>query len=81
MGTRNTTRVGMSKARKTKAEKIESGYRLQNFRLQVEKRQEAKDASEFGYLANEYVIKDLTKTGIFTLIILGLLIIAKLRLG
>lgn len=67
--------------KKTREEKVKFAYRLQNFRLQVEKRQEAKDASEFGYLANEYVIKDLSKTGIFTLIILGLLIIAKLRLG
>lgn len=81
MGTRNITKGRMSKARKTKAEKIESGYRLQNFRLQVEKRQETKDASEFGYLASSYVVKDLTKTGIFTLVILGLLILAKIKLG
>jgi len=39
------------------------------------------DANEFGYLASEYIVKDLTKTGIFTLLILGLLLLAIMRLG
>ena len=71
----------MAKTRKTRAEKVASGYRLQNFKLQTGQRAEVKDASEFGYLSSEYVVKDLTKTGIFTLVIVGLLILAKRYLG
>lgn len=67
--------------KKTRAEKIESGYRLQNFRMAASERVEIKDANEFGYLSSEYVVKDLTKTLIFTAIIVGLLILAKMRLG
>lgn len=66
---------------KTKEEKIKSAYRLQNFRLQVAERVAVKDANEFGYLASNYIVKDLTKTGIFTLLILGLLLLAKRYLG
>ena len=71
----------MSKTRKTREEKIRSAYRLQNFRLQVGERVAVNDANEFGYLASEYIVKDLTKTGIFTLLILGLLLLAIMRLG
>lgn len=67
----------MPKTRKTREQKVKSAYRLQNFRLQVEERVAVKDANEFGYLASEYVVKDLTKTGIFTMLILGLLLLAK----
>lgn len=71
----------MPKSRKTRAEKVASGYRLQNFRLQVEERQQVKDASEFGYLGSEYVVKDLTKTVLYTVVILLLLWVATQRLG
>ncbi len=67
--------------KKTKAEKIESGYRLKNFRLAMAERTAAKDAGEFGYLSSEYVVKDLTKTLAYTTVILGLLVLAKMRLG
>lgn len=67
--------------KKTKAEKIESGYRLQNFRLAVNDRVQAKDVSEFGYLSREYVVKDLTKTLAYTTVILGLLVFAEMQLG
>lgn len=67
--------------KKTREEKVKSAYRLQNFRLQAEERVAVKDASEFGYLSSNYVVKDLTKTGIFTLLILGLLLLAKRYLG
>ncbi len=67
--------------KKTRAEKIESGYRLQNFRLAASERVAVKDANEFGYLSSEYVVKDLLKTLIFTAVILGLLFLAKIRLG
>lgn len=70
----------MSK-RKTRTEKIESGYRLQNFVLKAKERAEVKDRTEFGYLANEYVVKDLTRTAIYTLVIVGLLLVAKKYLG
>lgn len=70
----------MSK-RKTKEQKIQSGYRLKNFKLAATERSIAKDVSEFSYLSSKYVIKDLTKTFIFTMIIVGLLILAKIKLG
>ena len=67
--------------KKTRAEKIESGYRLQNFRIAASDRTASKDASEFGYLSSEYVVKDLTKTFLYTAIMVGLLVWAKMRLG
>jgi len=66
---------------KTKAEKIQSGYRLQNFKIAASERTAVKDASEFGYLSSEYVVKDLSKTFLFTAIIIALLVYAKMRLG
>lgn len=67
--------------KKTKAEKIESGYRLKDFRIAASERTAVKDANEFSYLSSEYVVKDLTKTVIFTAIIVGLLVLAKIKLG
>ena len=69
------------KQRKTRAEKIQSGYRLQNFKLAEAERMEVKDVSEFGYLSSEYVMKDLRKTVVFSLVIVGLLAVAKRVLG
>lgn len=66
--------------RKTKEEKIQSGYRLKNFRLAAAERTATKDANEFGYLASEYVVKDLMKTLLYTVIIVGLLLLAQARL-
>jgi hypothetical protein len=67
--------------KKTKAEKIESGYRLKNFKLASSERTAVKDANEFSYLSSEYVAKDLMKTLIYTAIIVGLLVLAKIRLS
>ncbi|MFZ2199535.1 MAG: hypothetical protein WAV40_01965 [Microgenomates group bacterium] len=67
--------------KKTKAEKIESGYRLKNFSIAASERTAVKDASEFGYLSSEYVVKDLMKTLVFTGVIVALLILAKMKLG
>lgn len=67
--------------KKTRAEKIETGYRLKNFKLAASERSAVKDASEFSYLSSEYVVKDLVKTLVFTAIIVGLLVLAKIRLG
>jgi hypothetical protein len=67
--------------KKTKAEKIESGYRLKNFKLASSERTAVKDANEFSYLSSEYVAKDLMKTLIYTVIIVGLLVLAKIRLS
>jgi hypothetical protein len=66
---------------KTREEKIQSGYRLQNFKLAASDRTAVKDASEFGYLSSEYVVKDLMKTLVFTAVIVGLLVMAKMKLG
>ena len=72
--------------KKTRAEKIESGYRLANFKLSTHGgsalgRAATRDASEFGYLSSEYVVKDLTKTFVYTVVVVGLLILAKQYLG
>lgn len=67
--------------KKTKAEKIESGYRLKDFKLASSQRTAVKDANEFSYLSSEYVVKDLVKTLVFTAVIVGLLILAKMKLG
>ncbi len=67
--------------KKTREEKIQSGYRLKNFKLAVSERTAVKDASEFSYLSSEYVMKDLTKTLVYTALIVGLLVWAKMRLG
>lgn len=67
--------------RKTKAEKIESGYRLKNFSIAASERTAIKDANEFSYLSSEYVVKDLIKTFLFTTIIVFLLVLAKMKLG
>jgi hypothetical protein len=67
--------------KKTKAEKIESGYRLKNFKLVSSERTAVKDANEFSYLSSEYVVKDLTKTLIFTVLIVALLVLAKMNLS
>lgn len=66
--------------RKTREEKIQSGYRLKNFRIAESERTTARDVSEFGYLSSEYVVKDLMKTLLYTAVIVGLLILAKIRL-
>lgn len=71
----------MSKTRKTKSEKIQSGYRLKNFKLTASERSATKDANEFSYLSSNYVLADLSKSLIYTLIIIGLLVLAKMRLG
>jgi hypothetical protein len=70
----------MPKTRKTKEEKIKSQYRLQNFKLAASERTEVKDANEFAYLSSEYVVKDLSRTFLFTLIVVGILITAKMWL-
>ena len=67
----------MSKVRKTREEKIESGYRLKNFKIVAGERMAVKDANEFGDLSSEYVVKDLSKTLLYTAIILGLLVLAR----
>ena len=67
--------------KKTREEKIQSGYRLKNFKLAASERMVAKDVSEFSYLSSEYVVKDLTKTLLYTIVIVGLLVLAKARLG
>ncbi len=67
--------------KKTRAEKIESGYRLKGFKLAASERTAVKDANEFGYLSSEYILKDLSRTLLYTAIILGLLVWAKMRLG
>ncbi len=67
--------------KKTRQEKIKSSYRLQNFRLETSEREETRDRNEFGYLSRDFVVKDLLKTAVYTVLILAILVLAKLRLG
>jgi hypothetical protein len=67
--------------KKTRAEKIQTGYRLQHFRLQVKDIQTQRDATEFGYLSREYVGRDLLKTVTYSLLIIVLLFVARAYLG
>ncbi len=66
---------------KTREEKIKSAYRLQNFSLKIAEKQIEKDRSEFEYLSSHYVVKDLTKTLAYSLVILTLLLVARQYLG
>ena len=70
----------MSK-QKTREEKIKSAYRLQNFSLKLAEKQVEKDRNEFGYLSSHYVLKDLTKTLLYSVVILVLLVVAKRYIG
>jgi len=79
--TKLTKQLNNMARKKTKSEKIQSGYRLKNFKLVTGERAGVKDANEFGYLSSEYVVKDLTKTLVFTLVIVILLAMAKKYLG
>lgn len=65
--------------RKTKAEKIESAYRLKNFRLEASEREIRKDVSEFAYLSSAYILHDLSKTFLYSMIVLGVLVILATR--
>lgn len=71
----------MPKTRKTKEEKIKSQYRLANFSLQVKETEVRKDRQEFGYLSSEYVVRDLSKTLLYTAVIIFLLFLAQRYLG
>lgn len=62
---------------KTREEKIKSAYRLQNFSLKAAEKQAEKDRNEFEYLSSHYVVKDLTKTLVYSLVILTLLLVAR----
>ena len=66
---------------KTREEKVKSAYRLQNFSLKIKEKQIEKDRNEFGYLSSHYVVKDLTKTLLYSVVILALLLVARQYLG
>ena len=63
--------------KKTRDEKVKSSYRLQNFKLEVAERAAQRDVDEFGYLAKRYVAKDLSRTLLFSVIVVGLIVGAK----
>jgi hypothetical protein len=71
----------MPKVRKTRDEKIKSQYRLANFSLQVKEAEVRRDKEEFSYLASEYVVRDLSKTILYTAVIVTLLVLAQRYLG
>lgn len=71
----------MTAKRKTREEKIKSQYRLRNFSLKLAEADSRRDLEEFGYLASEYIVRDLSRTAVFTAIIITLLVLAKKYLG
>lgn len=71
----------MPKKRKTREEKIKGAYRLSNLKIKVEESQNRRDVQEFGYLSKDYIRKDLTKTVVYTVVVVGLLFLAKQYLG
>jgi hypothetical protein len=62
---------------KTREEKIKSAYRLHDFRLAESDRQVVKDQNEFGYLDSSFVGKDLFKTVLVSVVMVGLIVAAK----
>lgn len=67
--------------RKTREEKKKAAYRLQNFSLEVQGSQSKKDIQEFGYLAKEYIRQDLTKSVLYSVVIISILFAARYYLG
>lgn len=60
------------KKRKTRDQKIKASYRLQDFSINVEDTRKKKEIQGFGYLGVEFVKRDLLKTVIFSIMIVGL---------
>lgn len=62
----------MAKKRRTREEKIKTSYRLKDFSLNVKEIREKRDFEGFGYLSSSFVKKDLIKTMVFSLVIVGI---------
>lgn len=62
----------MPKKNKTRAQKINSSYRLKDFSINVKEVRKRKEVEGFGYLSSEFVRKDLTKTVVLSLLIIGI---------
>jgi len=63
--------------KKTKKEKIQSGYRLKNFRIEEGKKREVRDVETFGYLDSRYIVKDLLKTLIVSFLMIAIILVVK----
>ncbi|MEI6690834.1 MAG: hypothetical protein WCL07_03750 [bacterium] len=66
---------------KTREEKIKSSYRLANFKITEGAKREEKDIAEFAYLDASFVKKDLFKTIVVSIIMVGIIVAAKKYLG
>lgn len=66
--------------KKTRKEKEKVRYHLKSTLLNVEKKWEEKDKSEFAYLEARFVKKDLIKTVVYSLLMLMILLVARLVL-
>ena len=62
----------MPKKKKTRAEKIQSSYRLKDFSVNVKEVRKRKEIEGFGYLSSEFVRKDLLKTVALSILIVGI---------
>jgi len=72
------TRQSDMKTRKTRQEKIAHSYKLGTFVLQADAISMRRDVQEFGYLDSTYVIQDLLRTLLYTVIIVTLLVVARI---
>lgn len=66
---------------KTREEKIKTAYKLHDFRIAEENRQEVKDANTFAYLDARFVRGDLLKTVVVSTLMVVIILLAQRYLG
>ena len=62
------------KKRKTKAEKVKTSYRIDDFVVREEEMVTRMDDDNFGYLSKEYIGKDISKTVLFSVVIVLIIV-------
>ena len=67
--------------KKTRKEKERIKYHLEGILLKQKEKMQERDREEFGYLEAKYIRKDLIKTVVYSLVILGLIFVAKRFFG
>ena len=67
----------MTAKRRTRKEKERVRYHLEGTLLKSQQRWVEQDKKEFAYLEAKYIKKDLTKTVVYSLLMLGILWLAK----
>jgi len=67
--------------KRTRKEKERVKYHLEGSLLRTQAKWQEKDKQEFAYLEAKYIKKDLTKTFVYSLLMLLILFLAKWYLG